>query len=83
MDDSEQHVVYPGGPQCNPYCPGEYSSYHEGYSDGYWRATDDEAALTPGGKSHEHDIDLCGECRNIERKAWREGFDDAQEGEDW
>ena len=29
------HPVYVGGPMCNPHCPGEYSAYHEGYSDGY------------------------------------------------
>ena len=29
------HPIYAGGPKCNPHCPGEYSSYHEGYSDGY------------------------------------------------
>jgi hypothetical protein len=29
------HPVYPDGPPCNPHCPGEWSSYHEGYADGF------------------------------------------------
>ena len=32
------HPVYPGGPPCNPNCPGESSMYHDGYADGYENA---------------------------------------------
>ena len=32
------HVVYPEGPLCSEYCPGSWSEYHDGYSDGYERA---------------------------------------------
>ena len=32
------HPVYPDGPACQPNCPGEWSSYHDGYADGYLRA---------------------------------------------
>jgi hypothetical protein len=35
---SEEHVVYPGGPLCQPNCPGPWSMYHDGYADGYERA---------------------------------------------
>lgn len=33
------HRIEPDGPDCNPGCPGSWSPYHEGYVDGYWRAT--------------------------------------------
>jgi len=33
-----RHSVYPGGPPCNPNCPGESSMYHDGYADGYENA---------------------------------------------
>jgi hypothetical protein len=29
------HPVYPGGPPCQPSCPGEWSTYHDGYADGF------------------------------------------------
>jgi hypothetical protein len=32
------HPVYPGGPPCNPSCPGPSSMYHDGYADGYENA---------------------------------------------
>jgi hypothetical protein len=32
------HPVYPGGPDCQPNCPGPWSMYHDGYADGYERA---------------------------------------------
>lgn len=32
------HAVYPGGPACQPNCPGESSAYHDGYADGYENA---------------------------------------------
>jgi hypothetical protein len=32
------HLVYPGGPTCQPNCPGEHSMYHDGYADGYENA---------------------------------------------
>lgn len=32
---SEPHPAYPGGPVCQPNCPGPWSSYHDGYADGY------------------------------------------------
>jgi hypothetical protein len=35
---SGEHPVYPGGPDCNPHCPGPWSEYHDGYGDGYERA---------------------------------------------
>lgn len=35
---TEAHAVYPEGPPCNPHCPGEWSTYHDGYVDGFERA---------------------------------------------
>jgi hypothetical protein len=32
------HPIYPGGPPCQPNCPGAGSMYHDGYADGYERA---------------------------------------------
>lgn len=32
---TKPHPVYPGGPPCQPNCPGSWSTYHEGYADGY------------------------------------------------
>lgn len=31
----KSHEVYPGGPPCQPNCPGEWSMYHDGYADGH------------------------------------------------
>jgi hypothetical protein len=39
------HPVYPGGPPCNPYCEGDWSTYHDGYGDGYDRANREARAL--------------------------------------
>jgi hypothetical protein len=39
------HPVYPGGPPCNPYCEGDWSTYHDGYGDGYDRADREARAL--------------------------------------
>jgi hypothetical protein len=33
-----RHPVYPGGPDCQPNCPGPWSQYHDGYADGYENA---------------------------------------------
>jgi hypothetical protein len=35
MNAKTIHLVYPGGPNCNPNCPGEGSMYHDGYADGH------------------------------------------------
>lgn len=29
------HLVYPEGPECSPSCPGDWSTWHDGYSAGY------------------------------------------------
>jgi len=41
---TEAHSVYPGGPDCQPNCPGPWSSYHDGYADGYSRGEDEARA---------------------------------------
>jgi hypothetical protein len=41
---AEPHPVYPGGPPCTDSCPGEWSSYHDGYSWGYEKGQQDRAA---------------------------------------
>lgn len=35
------HLIYPGGPPCPDFCPGPWSSFHDGYSDGYEHGFDD------------------------------------------
>ena len=40
------HAVYPGGPSCNPNCPGEHSMYHDGYADGYENGENAERRAT-------------------------------------
>ena len=36
--EAGRHPVYPGGPDCQPNCPGPWSDYHDGYADGYENA---------------------------------------------
>lgn len=41
MPDTEvgkRHPVWPDGPDCDESCPGDWSTYHDGYSWGYEKA---------------------------------------------
>lgn len=29
------HAVFPDGPPCSPSCPGSWSTWHDGYADGF------------------------------------------------
>ena len=42
--NTPSHRVYPDGPPCQANCPGPWSSYHEGYADGYERSSQDRIA---------------------------------------
>lgn len=55
---NDPHPVYPGGPSCNPYCPGEHSMYHDGYADGY--ATPRSCCTPDDGHSHWWGCIRCG-----------------------
>jgi hypothetical protein len=35
QDAPPVHPVYPGGPFCSESCPGPWSTYHDGYADGF------------------------------------------------
>jgi hypothetical protein len=46
--EAGRHPVYPGGPDCQPNCPGPWSDYHDGYADGYENAEARAGLVTAG-----------------------------------
>lgn len=39
------HLVWPEGSPCDKECPGEWSEYHDGYSWGYEKGTEETKAI--------------------------------------
>jgi hypothetical protein len=42
---TKRHPVYPDGPDCSPHCPGPSSDYHDGYADGFERASNEAIGI--------------------------------------